>query len=123
MRTNAGCRSVLEAVRMFRLWGPSASLTDFTSLLYVCENEGVCLKELAYLGGTSTATMSRSISFLAGSSEFSSTPECSCLLRLSSHPNDGRRRSVFLTEDGQQLRRDIEALFSPSATASGGVTS
>ncbi len=122
MRANAGCRSVLEAVRMFRLWGPTASLTDFMSLLYVCENEGVSVKELAYLGGTSAATMSRSIKYLAGYSECDLAAEYLCLLRLCSHPCDGRRRAVFLTEDGRQLKRDIEALFSASTAASGDLT-
>ena len=117
MRANADCRSVLEAVRMFRLWRPGASLTDFMSYLYVCENEGASVKELAYLGRTSTATMSRSIKYLAGSSECDLSAECLCLLY--SHPDDRRRRIVFLTEYGRQLRLEIGALFALRAVASG----
>lgn len=109
---------MLEAVRIFRLRRSSASLTDFISFLCVCENEGTTVKQLAYLGGTTTATMSRSIKYLAEATECDLTPEYLRLLRLASHPYDGRRRTVFLTEGGQQLRRDIHALLAtPAAVA------
>ena len=118
MRANVDCRSVLEALETFRLWRPSAGLTDFLSFLYVCENEGATVKELAYLGRTSAATMSRSIKYLAESPECDVPAECLCLLRLCSHPDDGRLRTVFLTDEGRQLRREIEALFVPPAATS-----
>lgn len=122
MRVNAGCRNALKAVPMIRLLRPGAGLADITSFLIVCDNEGVSVKQLAYLGGTSTATISRSINYLARSPECASIADHLCLLRLSLHPNDGRRRAVFLTDDGQHLKRDIGALFSSQVTTSGGAT-
>ena len=113
MRGTVDCRSMLEIVRMFQLRRSSATLTDFISFLCVCGYEGTSVKQLAYLGGTTPATMSRSIKYLAEPSKCDLTAEYLRLLDLCSHPDDGRRRAVFLSEDGQRLRRDIESLLSP----------
>jgi DNA-binding MarR family transcriptional regulator len=123
MRANTGCRSVLEAVRMFQVLRPGARLTDITSFLIVCDNEGLSVKELAYLSGASAATISRSIKYLAQPGECNATADSLCLLRLSRHPQDGRLRGVFLTDDGRNLERDIRALFSPHGATSDGATS
>ncbi len=108
---------MLEAMKMFRLKRSSASLTDLMTFLYVCKDEGRSVKELAYLAGTSVATISRSIEYMVGPAQSGSPAEDASLLRLCSDPADKRRRAVFLTESGRQLRSDIEALFSPPAAA------
>jgi DNA-binding MarR family transcriptional regulator len=112
VRPSDNCKSMLEAVRMLQLRVPGANLTDIVTFLCVCENEGASVKELAFFSGTSTATVSRSINYLARSPECGPAAHHGCLFRMCSHPHDGRRGAVFLTDDGRQLKRGIELLFS-----------
>lgn len=111
MRPN-GSQSMLDAVRILRVWVPDANLTDILTFLCVCENEGASVKELAFFGGTSAATVSRSINFLARSSESDGAARHRPLLRTCSDPHDGRRGAVFLTPDGRQLKCSIQLLYS-----------
>lgn len=122
MRPNDGCKSMLEAVRMLQLRVPGANLTDILTFLCVCENEGACVKELAFFSGTSTATVSRSINYLARSPASELAVNHMGLFRMCSHPHDGRRGAVFLTDDGHQLKRGIELLFAALAAVPDSVT-
>ncbi len=122
MRPSAGCKSILEAVRMLQLRVPGANLTDILTFLCVCENEGASVKELAFFSGTSTATMSRSIDYLARAPECEAVAEHICLLRMCSHPHDRRRGAIFLSDDGHQLKRGIKSLISAPAKESDGAT-
>ncbi len=80
------------------------------AFLHVCDCEGVSVKHLAYLCGLSVASTSRFVHALDVSVDGNAASERG-LVRVMQHPEDGRRRSVFLTERGRQLRDEIDALF------------
>jgi DNA-binding MarR family transcriptional regulator len=78
--------------------------------LCVCEHNGICIKDIVHLCGLSEAKVSRSVESLSLSGGAG-------LLDVHRHPIDGRKRLVFLSDDGEALRAEMEGLFRETATA------
>lgn len=75
-----------------------------TVFLRVCEHNGTCIKDLVHLSGLSEAKVSRSVEALRLSGRAG-------LVDVRRHPSDGRKRLVFLTEDGVRLRDEMEQII------------
>jgi DNA-binding MarR family transcriptional regulator len=84
------------------------SLGCITVFLCVCEHNGSCIKDIVHLCGLSEAKVSRSVEALRLSG-----PDG--LVDVHRHPTDGRKRLVFLTEDGEALRSEMEHIFKEAA--------
>lgn len=101
MKTIARIASALDTVtRHCR----DETLGCITVYLRVCEHNGICIKDLVYLSGLSEAKVSRSVEALRLSGSGG-------LVEVRRHPHDGRKRLVFLTDDGLRLCSEMERLF------------
>ncbi len=80
------------------------NLGCITVFLRVCEHNGIWFKDLVYLCGLSEAKVSRSVEALRLSGKHG-------LVDVRRHPTDGRRRLIFLTEEGVRLRDEMERIF------------
>ncbi|QJE72453.1 hypothetical protein HHL28_04485 [Aerophototrophica crusticola] len=56
----------LEVLELFREWDPDVSLKAACAFLYVAENEGISISELAFLLRTSLSTATRVVAALGG---------------------------------------------------------
>lgn len=104
-RRRNSCLQALEAVRTF---SSAMSLTDIVAFLYVAENEGLNLKELAYTCGFTESTASRTARSLAAAGTRDALPPALGLLDVRPNPADRRGRTLFLTESGRRLRDQVD---------------
>ncbi|MDB5422673.1 MAG: regulatory protein MarR [Phenylobacterium sp.] len=103
--------TVLAALHLFKALDPRVSVNETIAFLYVCENEGLTVQDLAVVGRLTQSTASRSLRALGpADSEWSLQPALG-LVRAYLHPNDGRSHVIQLTERGQDLRERIDALI------------
>lgn len=79
------------------------SLNELTTLLAVCEHEGLSVSSVARVCGFTEATASRNIRRLAPDDMPGALPPARGLLTLVRAPNDNRSRYVFLTPRGRAL--------------------
>ncbi|HYE50803.1 MAG TPA: hypothetical protein VEB20_14505 [Azospirillaceae bacterium] len=97
--------SPLEILETFRRIDPEVALKDVCAFLYVCENEGISVGELAYLLGTSRSTTTRTVAYLAEG--VAGGPP---LVDLRPWPQDWRVKIVRLTAEGRALRDRINGV-------------
>lgn len=86
------------------------NLGCITVFLRVCEHNGVWFKDLVYLCDLSEAKVSRSVEAL----RLSGT---NGLVDVRRHPTDGRRRLIYLTDEGTRLRDEMERIFAADTAA------
>jgi DNA-binding MarR family transcriptional regulator len=101
--------AVLEAVEAFRDREPTILLNSMLAFLYVSENEGLGVKELAYLCQLNEATTSRAIRALASPEAPGALPPALGLVVLLQNPRDARGRLIFLTDAGRELCERIDS--------------
>jgi len=95
----------LEVLELFRTWDPEVSLKAACAFLYVAENEGLSISELAYLLRTSASTATRVVAQLASPSPEEPEP----LLEVRPWPGDGRVRTVHLGARGRELLEQVNS--------------
>ena len=107
----AGARrrnSMLAALEIFREIDPGLTLNNIVVFLYVAENEGLNISELAAVAGLSTPTASRSARSLAPEGDRLALPPYLGLIRWC---GDGPARSIRtlrLSPEGEDLRDQLE---------------
>ncbi|MBU1538165.1 MAG: MarR family transcriptional regulator [Alphaproteobacteria bacterium] len=84
------------------------TLRDIIAFLYVAENEGLNLKELAYTCGFTDSTASRTARSLAAAGSRDALPPAFGLLEVRLNPADRRGRTLHLTEAGRRLRDQLD---------------
>lgn len=94
------------------------SLNELTTLLAVCEHEGLSVTSVARVCGFTEATASRNIRRLAPGDMPGALPPARGLLMLARAPNDNRSRYVFLTPQGRALCETFDAWIADPARAS-----
>lgn len=87
------------------------SLNELTTLLAVCEHEGLSVTSVARVCRFTEATASRTIRRLAPADMPGALPPARGLLTLARAPNDNRSRYVFLTPRGRALCETFDALM------------
>jgi DNA-binding MarR family transcriptional regulator len=103
--------SLLEAILALKARDPRISVSEIVAFLYVCENEGLSVQELAFVGGLTQSTASRSLRSLGrADSPWSQAPALG-LVEAYLNPNDGRSHVVHLTEEGRALRDRLDDLI------------
>lgn len=103
--------AVLETLELFRTLEPGLWVNSIVAYLYVCENEGINVRELAYACRLNVPTASRSVRALAPPDAESALAPALGLVELRPDPNDGRGRRLFLTEQGRALRDRIDGVI------------
>ena len=103
------CARLLALIETMRLSSRDVSLPGIVLFLHVCEHDGISIKDLVYLSGYGESLVSRAVERLHASDP-PGRPEGldGSLVAVTRHPEDGRRRLVFLTEAGRQLKLRIE---------------
>ena len=86
------------------------NLGCITVYLCICEHNGICIKDIVHLCGLSEAKASRSVEALRHM-------DGGGLVDVYRHPTDGRKRLVYLTENGEALRREMECIFQEALVA------
>ena len=100
--------TLLEALELFRDIYPGVTIGNMISFLYVCENEGLTILDLAQLTGFYLATASRTIrTFLEPGAEGALPPELG-LIEIAPSP---RGKAIHLTESGRRLRDELQAII------------
>lgn len=101
--------TLFAAVEAMRGAYPGFTLRQAILFLYVCENEGLSLHELAFISRLSDQTASRGVKILS-----SEAPEriAAPLLRVQQHPSDRRILNIYLSERGVALKDEISGEIS-----------
>ena len=100
--------TILAALERFRLADPGVTVNAVICFLYVCENEGVSVTELAAVSGLRLSTASRVIRSLGVAGR---VREGAGLVEVRSEGPNRKSRTVFLTPAGRELRRELEVLI------------
>lgn len=100
--------SVLEAVEAFQREDPAVTLFHLRAFLYVCENEGLSISELAQVCRTTCATASRTVQALGARRRSPGAVAVVPLVETRASHGDSKQRQVFLTTAGEQLRERLD---------------
>ena len=100
--------AVLEAIELFRDRSLDVCVNGVVAFLYICENEGVGVNELARICRLSNPTASRSVRSLAAVDVCGAVSPSLGLVWYARDPNDGRGKLIFLTEAGRRLRDELD---------------
>ena len=112
MRTR---NAVLQALLAFRELDPRVSVNEAVAFLYVCENEGLTVQELAQVARFTQSTASRSLRALGpAGSEWSQAPALG-LVEAFINPRDGRSHVIRLSETGRALRERLDIIIRQAA--------
>lgn len=95
----------MAAVERFRATHSNVSSLHVMAFLYVCENEGLNVSELAHVCTMSRPTASRIVRALASPERRQGLIECR------RNPADRKGRLLFLTEKGLRLRAELDWLI------------
>ena len=106
--------SVLEALEILRGAEPAISLTHTLAFLYICENEGLNVSELAAVSRVTIATASRTARALTARSAPDSLKPAPGWIESRLNPTDAKSRILFLTPAGRALRERIDLVIRAS---------
>ena len=102
--------SLLQALEQFRSMDPGLVITDLLVFLYVCENEGLNVKELASVARLTEATTSRRARAL-GEPDAPGAMSPAVGLVEAYQGDDGRARLLYLTEKGRHVRDQLQDII------------
>lgn len=97
--------ALLEALELFRGKDANTRLSTVVAFLYLCENEGFCVSELAAAADMTLATASRAARSLTAPDAPGALPPALGLAEL--RPR-GKVRALHLTEAGRALRDRLD---------------
>jgi DNA-binding MarR family transcriptional regulator len=107
------CARLLALIEAVRLSSREVSLPGVVLFLHICEHDGISIKDLVYLSGYSESLVSRAVDRLRGADDMEKLNELGgALVTVTRHPEDGRRRLVYLTEAGRKLKTRITRALS-----------
>ena len=107
--------SLLEAIETFRAAHPAISTVHVLAFLYICENEGLNVSELAELCRTTCATASRTAHALGRAQKAVGGGLTPPLVEIRPNPKNPKGRVIFLTAAGGRLRDQLDALIADAA--------
>jgi len=103
--------SVLQAIETLRRLQPQLNLMHLVTYLYICENEGLNVSELAQVCRTTRATASRNARGLAERSASGALAPYAGWVEARQNPSDAHGRQLFLTRAGRNLRDELDELI------------
>ncbi len=108
--------SVLEALERLKRLEPQLNLMHVLTFLYVCENEGLNVSELALVCRTTRASASRNARGLTERSSRGALPPFAGLVEVRQNPFSTHGRVLFLTRAGGALRDELDAVIAQAQT-------
>ncbi|MET0273120.1 MAG: MarR family winged helix-turn-helix transcriptional regulator [Phenylobacterium sp.] len=103
--------AVLAAMHLFKALGARVSVNEIVAFLYVCENEGLTVQELADVARLTQSTASRSVRALGPAGSAWAQPPALGLVEAYLNPNDGRSHVIHLSEQGRDVRDRLDAII------------
>jgi DNA-binding MarR family transcriptional regulator len=103
--------TVLATLELMRVAAPRLTVTELTVLLYVAENPGINIAELAMVARLNMATASRSARSLGHEGAPGALAPYAGLVELMDNPRDGRGRLLRLSPAGLSLCAEIDSLI------------
>ncbi len=103
--------AILSALEIFRTIDVPRNFYSMVVFLYVCENEGLNVSELAFVTRMRVATVARIVKVLAGDVAEEQVEPQNVLFEFRASDQDRRLKFVYLTERGRRLRDDLEGLI------------
>jgi DNA-binding MarR family transcriptional regulator len=95
------------------------SLSHVVVFLYIAENQGLNVTELADICRTTTATASRTARSLMEEGAMDALPPYFGLVEAHPNPQDSKGRVLFLTDTGRRLRDEMDEIIRKAVTISG----
>lgn len=108
--------SLLEAILTFKALDPRISVNEIAAFLYVCENEGLSVQEVAFVAKLTQSTASRSLRALGPPGSEWSQPPALGLVEAFLNPSDARSHVVHLTARGRELRDRLDQIIRTAVT-------
>jgi len=108
--------TVLETMERLRALGEGMTFNAMLVFMYICENEGINVSELAQVCRMTEATASRSARALTSPNTAGALPPSLGLVELRQDPFDGRGRLLFLTAAGRKLRDAVDESIRAAVT-------
>ena len=103
--------TLLEAPLALKALEPRISVNEIVAFLYVCENEGLSVQELALVADLTQSTASRSLRSLGRpGSPWAHAPALG-LVDAFLNPDDGRSHVIHLTQTGRELRERLDSII------------
>jgi DNA-binding MarR family transcriptional regulator len=103
--------TILAALVLLRRLAPDITVSEMLAFLYVAENPGVRVKELAVLMSTTAATASRASRALLEAGAAGALPPGRGWLMMASNGREAISRHLYLTEDGTVLAQRLDQLI------------
>jgi DNA-binding MarR family transcriptional regulator len=91
------------------------SVSHVVAFLYIAENQGLNVTELADICRTTTATASRTARALMVEGAMDSLPPFFGLVEARPNPADSKGRILFLTAAGRRLRDELDEIIGQAA--------
>ncbi|HWE46541.1 MAG TPA: hypothetical protein VG407_10980 [Caulobacteraceae bacterium] len=123
--------TILAALEAFREENLPRSLTGLMLFLYICENEGLTVSELAHIARVHVAMAARIVKTMAGEAHETPLSPERVIFELRTSKDDKRLKLIHLSDRGRQIRARLEALIadavpidpeSATVTAAGGTS-
>lgn len=103
--------TLLASLVLLRRLAPDITVSEMLAFLYVAENPGVRVKELAALMVTTMATASRASRALLSPGDAGVLPPGRRWLLMASNGREGISRHLFLTEAGAGVAERLDQLI------------
>ncbi|MCR5878381.1 MarR family winged helix-turn-helix transcriptional regulator [Phenylobacterium sp. J367] len=108
--------ALLQAIHLFKALDPRVSVNELIAFLYVCENEGLTVQELAEVAKLTQSTASRSLRALGpAGSDWAQAPALG-LVEAFLNPHDARSHVIHLTPRGRELRDHLDGVIRQATT-------
>ena len=107
--------TVLAALETFRSLDPGVTINNMLVLLYVAENQGLNVTELAAICGLNTPTASRTVRALASPGERGALPPYLGLIKLCRDGPAKNSRTLRLTPAGEAVCARLERLIADAS--------
>jgi DNA-binding MarR family transcriptional regulator len=107
--------TILAAIEAFREENLPRSLTGLMLFLYICENEGLTVSELAHVAHVHVAMAARIVKTMAGQTHETPLSPERVIFELRGSPEDKRLKLIHLTPRGRAIRDRLDRLIAEAA--------
>lgn len=111
--------SLLACLVALRRLAPDITVSEMLALLYVAENGGIRVTELAELMDTTKATASRAARALVSHGDPGALPPSRGWLVMSSNDREKISRHFYLTPLGAEITRKLDVMIARAQTIQG----